>query len=380
MKIFYFYLYFILHDEILYSYAVILAQTELRTFNILDQRMNNAYFDGLYEHHCFNIDTSNNRNYVRGTYGAYGYFEGSVDPLNSYLFHINWYETSLENMYGSSGSGVLNYSKTWDQVSGRYWNGVTDDLNSSYGPWLSSNGTHILFDLTVDDSNVLLRKCLYPGINHERIRNSVPILQDLSITSSGTDGLNTFCRAPARGYNLWFGTYKYHYLMDRDGFTATEYGNYGMNSIGFLIKSGIGFVGEWKANTGPFAGDHGTTLYILLGTTSKVVVVGFYCFIESLSRTQCEREYYEIVVDKQTKEYQNGINSCPKFYRQDDSFQQLYDYVANGYQHNLQCNEKSSSVPWIIASIFIIFSVILIFTFLYIMILFRGRKSASISP
>jgi hypothetical protein len=362
--------------------------TELRTFFIQDQRRNDLYFNGLIEHHCFNLK-NNQRNYVRGTYGSYGYFEGRVDPNNSFLFHVNWYETSLTSLYGISGSATLNYNSSWNHVEGISWSGSSGDLSdsNSYKNWSSTNGSYITNDSTSSGSQILLEKCLYPGGNYEIPRDSVAILQDHSITSSSSDGLNTICQAPVGGFGLWFGTYSYEYSLAKDGVSGTETGNYGLNSLGFRLKSGIGFVGEWKAVTGPYSGDHGSNLYITQSiSSSTVAIVGFYCFVSSSSalpattRTQCESEYYEVIVDKNSKKYREGVDSCPSLYRQDDSFRSLFEYAGEGYQHRLHCGDAQhgGSTPWVLASVFILFSVILILTFIY-MILVRKTPRA-ISP
>lgn len=358
--------------------------TELRTFFIQDQRRNDLYFSGLLEHHCFNLN-NNQRNYVRGTYGSYGYFEGAVDPLNPSLFHVNWYETSLTSFYGVSGSASLNYNSSWNHVEGIYWTGSSGDPNDSFRNWSSTNGSYVANDLTSSGSQVLLQHCLYPGVNYETPRDSVAILQDHSITSSSSDGLNTICRAPVGGFGLWFGTYRYEYSYDKDGVSGTETGNYGLNSLGFLLKSGIGFVGEWKAITGPYSGDHGSNLYIIQATSSSTVsIVGFYCFVDASSsdpvattRTQCESEYYEVILDKNSRKYRHGVGSCPSLYRQDESFQPLYEFAAAGYQHRINCGESSGSAPWVVASVFILFSVILILTFIYMLLVRKTPRAVS---
>jgi hypothetical protein len=361
--------------------------TELRTFFIQDHRRNELYYSGLIEHHCFDIN-NNERNYVRGTYGSYGYFEGRVDPLDSTRFHINWYETSSTTLFGVSGSAVLNYNSSWSHVEGISWTGSSGD---SFQNWSSTNGTSITNDSTSSGSQILLEKCLFPGINYQTSRNSVAILQDQSITSASSDGLNTICQAPVGGLSLWFGTYSYEYSLDKDGVSGTETGNYGLNSLGFQLKSGLGFVGEWKANTGPYSGDHGSNLYVIQSiSSSTVAIVGFYCFVESsssvaITRTQCENEYYEVIVDKDSKEYRHGVDSCPYLYRQDNSFRSLYEFAARGYQHRLHCGNKESSgsggsTAWIVASIFILFSAILILTFVYMILVRKVPRGAPIAP
>jgi hypothetical protein len=359
-------------------------KTELRTYSIQDQRSNSFYSEGTFEHHCFNFNNGQ-RNYVRGTYGSYGYFEGAVDRNNPLLFLINWYETSLATVNGVSGSALLNYSSTWNSVSGISWSSGSSDLNDSYHSWSSNNGTVLADDSSTSGSDLLLTKCLYPGANYETPRVSISILKDKSITSASSDGTNSFCQVPAGGFSLWFGTYLYHYTLDKDGVKGTETGNYGVNSLSFLLKSGMGVVGEWKAVTGPYAGDHGTNLYVILSTTSaQVLVVGFYCFLDSNSqRTQCESEYYEVLTDKTTRAYQDGVSACPSFYRQDDSLAPLYAFISEGYQHLLHCNTDrhgGETVAWIIAAIFILFSLILLLTFLYIFLRASTPKNATVSP
>jgi hypothetical protein len=334
------------------------------------------------EYHCFNYNNGK-RSYVRGTYGSYGYFEGAVDPINPLSFFLNWYETSLLTLSGVSGSAVLNYSSTWSAVSGISWSGGSGDLDDSYRSWSSSNGTLLADDSTTSGSNILLTNCLYPGANYATPRSSIEILKDKSIASASSDGTNSFCQVPAGGFGLWFGTYLYRYTIDKDGVTGTETGTYGVDSLAFLLKSGMGIVGQWKAVTGPYAGDHGSNLYVVLSTSSpKVLVVGFSCFLDSNSkRRQCQSEYYEVLTDKTSKAYRDGVASCPALYRQDDSLAPLYEFISKGYQHLLHCDKNTGgTVPWIIAAIFILFSVVLVLTLFFIFLKASSPKNATVSP
>lgn len=362
---------------------ICLPFTKLKSFNINDNRLNQLYSSGSKEYHCFNYDNNGIIIYVRGTYGNYGYFEGNVDPINELVFYINWYETSIinNNLAASTGSAILNYSSTWDAVSGTYWITGSGDMANSFKRWNSINGTFIVNDSSTSNSDTLLEKCLYPGVNYETQRSSISILSDLSMTSESDAGSSTFCKVPVGGPGTWLGTYEYKYTIDVDGVTGTETGNYGINPLGFSVKSGRGFVGQWIANTGPFAGHTGTNLYLTISRSSRIIIVGFYCFVDSnLIRTQCQPEYYEVLTDKTTKRYIDLISHCPKYYQTDKSLKDLYTFTSLGYKHKSTCDNEQPSSPWIVASIFIIFSGILIFTFIYIVVSLKNQKNSIILP
>ena len=359
--------------------------TDLFSFTIHDNRIDTLSPQGKVEYHCFNSDSNGMKNYVRGTYGYYGYFEGLVDSFNPLTFHINWYETGIGNgdLIGLTGSGILNYSSTWNAVSGTYWISGPGDMNDSFKRWNSINGTFLTDDSSSAGSDILLSNCLYPGINYESPRSSITVLSDLSITSSSDSGSTTFCKVPVGGSGTWLGTYLYKYTKAVDGINGIETGNYGVNSIGFSIKSGRGFVGKWIANTGPFAGGTGSNIYITISRSSSILIIGFYCFVNSnLIRTNCSTEYYEVLTDKSTSEYQQLIASCPNYYRTDNSLESLYNFASLGYQHHSSCKNgnKDTPVSWTIAIIFIIFSGFLIFTFIYIIIVVKNHKNSLISP
>ena len=78
--------------------------------------------------------------------------------------------------------------------------------------------------------------------------------------------------------------------------------------------SGFGFVGNWHANTGPYEGSNGTSLYM----TCDDKVSGFYCDIgDDLERSECYHEQYDITTREtvSTPEgYVDGESMFPLYY------------------------------------------------------------------
>lgn len=311
--------------------------------------------EGFSEYHCFD-EINGVKNYVRGTYGSYGYFEGRVDSLLQNIFHVNWFEVDIFNSIPVSGAAVLNYTiidNSWTKVNGPTWRTGSSDIIDSYESWTSENGTFQTDDRYQNSSNIILEKCLYAGINRASSRLDIDILTRSSVSGFSVQGKISFCKIPAGPAGSWLGTYEY---IENNN---VEFGNYGLNPFGFFLRSGMGFVGNWKATRGLFKNSYGSSLYMITIRSSKVIIVGFFC-----KDGICSNERYD--VDGTS----SSMNTCPQLYQDDNSLAKLYEFSSVGTGHSTSSrssDEDDHSIAFICAIIFGIFSflelVILIYFF-----------------
>jgi hypothetical protein len=150
-------------------------------------------------------------------------------------------------------------------------------------------------------------------------RSSIDLVNDQDFVSGASEqGKNSLCKMPVGNSGAWLGTYEFKYGDDDTQYDdlvtgQLEKGTYGTDSIAFWLKSGMGFVGNWHAATGPFAGDYGSNLYVVIeDSTLGTLINGFFCFIDEAddSRTSCASEYYEV----------SGTDEldCPSYFKEAD--------------------------------------------------------------
>ena len=357
--------------------------TEVFTYTITDASASNLYEQGSTEYHCFDTN-SGTKTFVRGSYGFFGYFEGEVSPNDPHTFYVNWWETVSGSITASqTGSAAIHYSPDWLNVTGPMWN------TASYGPmtstWSADAGVYVglasAATLTYNGTTLAgplfaLRYCLYPGQQASQPRPaSYETMTVLSTSSS--EGTNTFCQAPIGGPGDWLGVYLFNYNKDDDPTTAgIENGNYGTAPIGFLLKSGFGFVGDWNANTGPNAGTSGPNIYIIQdmdftadGTTYTNEMVGFYCNVdENNNRNFCTHEFYDVVA--------NVDNACPQEYARTSLLNPLYTFAKDGTgdSEHPSCMMVPPTAPIILAITTFIFMVSTIYLYC------RGKQISPAYP
>jgi hypothetical protein len=298
--------------------------THMLRYKLQDASLNGQYAEGSNEYHCFDV-TDEQRTYVRGTYGFYGYFEGAVDSADPLVFHVNWWETGKGTLLPTSGAGTIKYSATFETISGPYWESGSSDMLGSYGVWSAANGTVVARDNSPSGKQAILQKCLYPGAATARPRTSIAALTQTSAVSGSADtGEVTLCSMPAGPANgSWLGTYTYVYGDDDGG--GTERGNYGTNSFAIWGASGMGYVGTWHASTGGYAGTQGSLLHLTVADDTKTYMVGFFCNVNAkLVQTECFTEYYEV-----TSTNYNADN-CPAYYQKDHTLDPLYKFASLG--------------------------------------------------
>lgn len=314
-------------------------KTVLLKYETLDSAAIHSYPAGSIEYHCFDVDSAGISTYVRGTYGSYAYFEGAVDPSASTRFNVNWYETSNDSLVSTSGAAALTYSSSFGTVVGPYWASGSSDLANSFDYWHAINGSQLVDDTTPTGASMILAKCLYPGINHVKDRDDVAALSNtISISGDSIQGQNTLCKMPAGPPGAWLGTYQF-VMSENDG-DDHEIGTYGTNPFAFWVRSGMGFVGTWHASTGPFAGEFGNNIYMVVADTSKTYIVGFFCEINatSLVRKACSDELYEVGTTNANPE------NCPATYRFDHSLDPLYEFASIGSAES-DTDDQSDPLP-----------------------------------
>lgn len=337
------------------------ARTDLYVYELLDAASNDNYPMGSKEFHCFDSD-GGQTTYVRGTYGHFGYFEGAVDAMNNHTFHVNWYESASGTLTPTMGSATLTYSDNFEEVNGTFWSSGRSDIMDSYGAWYAASGTYV----TDDDANataseLMLRRCLYPGAAAADDRDDIDELHESYISSFSQDGGgNNFRYMQASGAGAWLGVYQFVYDGSDDAI-GEERGNYGVDSFAFWVQSGMGFVGTWIASSGPFKGEHGSSLYMVVSENDAPKMVGFYCDVdENDIRTDCYEEAYEVI--------DQDFNVCPQWFKMEDTLDPLYKFAAKGSSKD-ECDDydASSSPELVLAVLFGIFAFFLVLVIAYLM-------------
>lgn len=223
------------------------------------------------EYHCM----SNKRDYVRGTYGMRGYFEGKVVGKNAF---VNFWEITVKeplvndgnstySLVPSSGSAVISYSDSWDSVDGPFWNSGSSNITDSYGMWGATEGACAKCVKGNDSGAKLsafrLGACLW---SDTKIAGDFKTSMDYGNTVYGTPGVsyNTWSTAGVGNENsrALTGAYKYTYtpeLCEEWGYDCQMYGykeagNYGLNTISAYIASGQVLASEINIRSGPVKG------------------------------------------------------------------------------------------------------------------------------
>jgi hypothetical protein len=331
--------------------------TALYEYDLEDSSTSSAYPQGDKEHHCFDINDGD-KIYVRGTYGHFGYFEGAVSEADPQVFYVNWYENADGSLTPTSGSAILNYSTSFDEVTGPFWNNGVSDFRGSFSNWHSTGGSFFMDDSTIAGRTAILARCLYPGAAHAIARADIAALNgSTAITGESLQGENTLCFMPAGPEGgSWLGAYTY--VFDEDDLGGEEKGNYGTNPFAFWGKSGMGFVGTFHASTGPGPGTVGPNIYMIVADSAKAYWVGFYCNVDTdLVRTMCYTEYYEVT----TVNY--NANDCPRYYRLDGTLDPLYEFAAIGSSDS---DAENSQVAVVFAIVFGCLSGVLALVIVYL--------------
>jgi len=287
------------------------------------------------EYHCM----SPKRDYVRGTYGMRGYFEGKVVDNNAF---VNFWEITVKQptssaditLVPSSGSAVISYSKMWDSADGPFWNSGSSNITDSYGMWGATEGACAKcvkgFDTGAKLSAFRLGACLWSDTKEAQDWKTS---MNYGSTVYGTPGVS---------YNTWSsvgvgnedksaltGAYKYTYtpaLCEEWGYNCTMYGyretgNYGLNTISANIASGQVFASEINIRSGPVKGMNydqvkGSGIYVAYQKNCEMQyyynstegwcqpksgLIGFFCTLSPTAGLyQCGSDYGDSQTDSET--------------------------------------------------------------------------------
>jgi len=245
------------------------------------------------EYHCM----SNKRDYVRGSYGMRGYFEGKVVGNNAF---VNFWEVTVSQENGkfslgpTSGSAVISYSEMWDSADGPFWNSGSSNITDSYGMWGATEGACAKcvkgFDTGAKLSAFRLGACLW---SDTKVAEDWFTKFDYGMVVYGTPGVS---------YNTWssvgvgndnspalVGAYRYMYTpaqCEEWGYNCTafgykESGNFGLNTISANIASGQVFASEINIRSGPVKGSNSDVYENVKGS-------GIYVAYQK----DCEMMYY----------------------------------------------------------------------------------------
>ncbi|EKX33195.1 hypothetical protein GUITHDRAFT_120639 [Guillardia theta CCMP2712] len=122
-----------------YTAAVIVRRYE---YELKDETRNINYPEGTVEHHCILFADDNSPISVVGTYGRFGYFEGTFQA-NTRNAMVNWYETATSEdweLVTSSGGAWLIYASNYSSVEGGCNTAGMYDSLDSYVEWISVKG------------------------------------------------------------------------------------------------------------------------------------------------------------------------------------------------------------------------------------------------
>lgn len=254
------------------------------------------------EYHCLN----NERNYVRGTYGLRGYFEGKVVGQQAF---VNFWELTISGdsdlnnvITPSSGSAVIQYSDKWDSVDGPFWSSGNSNITGSYGMWGATEG--------------FCAKCVKGAEKNLReFRHDNCLWNDRSgAMRNRFDYYNGYTLGVQnKSYNVWasagagneqsaslYGAYSYTYSpkecrdnnLDCMMYGYEEAGNYGVNTVSAYVASGRVLATEINIKSGPLAARSpmrttGTGIYMAYDLPTinnqygypdqNVGLVGYFC-------------------------------------------------------------------------------------------------------
>jgi len=283
------------------------------------------------------------RDYVRGTYGMRGYFEGKVVKNNAF---VNFWEitvkpaTSSSGVMGSemislvpsSGSAVISYSEMWDSADGPFWNSGSSNITDSYGMWGATEGACeqcVRGHGTGEKLSAFrLGACLWS--DNAKVWDTK---MDYGLTYGYSNvSFNTWMAAGIGNENspALAGAYKYNYTPEQCeewGYNCQMYGyketgNYGLNTISANIASGQVFASEINIRSGPVKGPSGynpvkgSGIYVAYQTdcewkfyynstdgwcNKKSSLVGFFCTLSPTTGLhQCGSDYGVVQDDSET--------------------------------------------------------------------------------
>lgn len=231
---------------------------------------------GATEYHClYTPDGASSPTYVKGTYGLYGYFEGTVD--NSSVATVKYWSIlpSTGPSLSEDSGAVIRYAANYANLSG--------DFGGFLNSWGAVNGTNN----TSPTITQLKDQCLWA---YDTIDGSKPRTAGYwTASSSSSDEQYWLCDFNT---SITYGSYNYTYPPGNDtqGYSVAD--TFETNSS--TISTGFDY-----DTVGQFAGTNYTFLAVALtadaSATNPLQIGGFYCEIDTSSPFQtslCEASPY----------------------------------------------------------------------------------------
>ena len=239
------------------------------------------------EFHCTHY-TNGQPDWVQGTYGQRGYFEGmawaGVDQEHYAYGHtarVSFYENNLGQMKAATGAGDLYYEAFSDLIPSNrstYWSaGESISTPGAFGPWgiLADVTQETAMALDISEEDAAWSFCFWDlpmkgkGGNGWGDRSDLAFPEELIFGEA--NNVSTWATTAVGNTDTkgsWLGAYKYEYTNlgpKRAEKGTVEKGVYGLESIVAPISTSNLFVGNWLAQTGPYDNTWGTSLYNMVG-------------------------------------------------------------------------------------------------------------------
>jgi len=250
------------------------------------------------EVHCFEtrmVGGARTPFYVRGTYGNYGYFEGSVSNKGSAT--VSFYETTVvgKNLVPSTGAGVLQYSSDMLTVtSGFYWgSGSSANSAAHSGSWgITGPCTASTCPSTLDANKVATANqfCFWDAdgsLGYTSYENVNPPNGMVFSTPGTVNSANIFLQngiGSSYTTGSTMGAYNYIYppaacaALNLDCADPLEKGTYGTTALSSPVSNSFILNAVWLAKSGPMAHESGSALYAFVNSAGGVPSVwGFFC-------------------------------------------------------------------------------------------------------
>jgi hypothetical protein len=251
------------------------------------------------EVHCFNLDENSGKaTYVRGTFGMRGYFEGAI--VNGKVAQVSWADVGYlgnTDLFVEAGAGTIWYDEH-DQSfqNGWYYSAGFESLNSSssMAPWgIEGNCEGTVWEClgletTVTMEEIAMQYCFWDVAN--QWDQSIGNVRFEPWGIYGDKSPSTFW-ASGLGYNELtgggpiLGAYSYQYTKKeckdldcmKDG--SLETGVYSLDTNVAAMNSTWVITSVWTANSGPYKGQSGSSVYAIVagpnGMNQKFF--GFFC-------------------------------------------------------------------------------------------------------
>lgn len=244
------------------------------------------------EVHCMELDDSNNPIYIRGNYGQRGYFEGPMSNTGEAM--VNFYEVGYvgrEDLFTDTGAGVLHYDpQLYTFQRGKFWSsGSSSDVRSG-GDWgITQECPHSAREcLNLEKGtplvDIIFQYCFWDVTGNMNIKSSDDV-PEFNTRIYGSNPNTFFVTNFGYSNGSMVGAYQYTYSkedckeLDCKSNGAIERGVYGNDGLLVTLKTAKLIVARWDANSGPFKGQSGSTLYAAIsGKNEKnAQIIGFYC-------------------------------------------------------------------------------------------------------